>query len=103
MSTTDTTSIDEFLDQLLEKPAAPAPEEETSEETDLEKLKQRKPPKDGPCKACGQDKPLNRLFLCYPCWVRAELEKRGWKPGEPHPSWCQCEGLPGHARKSFGN
>ena len=79
------------------------PEEEVSEEVDLAKLKQRKPPKDGPCKRCGQDKPLNRLMLCYPCWVKVELEKSGWKDGMAHPAWCQCEGISGHTRKSTGN
>ena len=59
-----------------------------------------RPPKDGPCKRCGNDRPLNRLFLCFKCWVITNLEddakKRGetWSAGMPHPSWCKCK-LPG--------
>jgi hypothetical protein len=81
-------------------PAAPP-----AEETDPEKLKKiaRKPPKEGPCKRCGQDRPLNRLMLCYSCWVKTELEKTGWREGMPHPDWCHCEGIKDHQRKSDGN
>lgn len=79
------------------------PVEEEKDEEDPAKLKQRKPPSDGPCKRCGENKPINRLMLCYPCWVKVELEKSGWKEGMSHPSWCQCEGIGEHQRKSFGN
>lgn len=51
----------------------------------------RKPPKDGPCKGCGQNKPLNRLMLCYPCWVKKRLRDEGWREGQPHPSSCKCD------------
>ena len=61
---------------------------------DVTKIPQRRPPKDGPCKRCGQDRPLNRLFLCYPCWVKTVLEEKGWREGLPHPSSCDCE-IPG--------
>lgn len=88
-------SLDKQIDTPVEEPQA--------DEQDPAKLKQRKPPKDGPCKRCGQDKPLNRLMLCYPCWVKAQLEKSGWREGEPHPAWCECTGVPGHTRKSDGN
>lgn len=49
-----------------------------------------KPPKDGVCKRCGQQKPLNRLKLCYSCWVKTNLEKSGWSEDTPHPFWCGC-------------
>lgn len=52
----------------------------------------KKPPKDGPCKRCGKDRPLNRLMLCMPCWVKVRLEERGWREGQPHPGWCGCSG-----------
>ena len=62
----------------------------------------RKPPKDGPCKRCGLDRPLNRLMLCYPCWVKTEIENREksegreWHEGDSHPEWCKCSGLGEH-------
>ena len=60
----------------------------------------RKPPKEGICKRCGLDKPVNRLSLCYSCFVitniedREKKEGREWTPSMAHPSWCKCE-LPG--------
>lgn len=97
-------TAEELLEEIaVEKELPPPPAEEEKDEQDPAKLKQRKPPKDGPCKRCGLDKPLNRLMLCYPCWVKTNLEKDGWREGMPHPSYCQCEGLKDHQRKSFGN
>jgi len=65
------------------------------EETPVRRLGPgRPPPREGPCKRCGQNRPLNRLFLCYACWVKTELEKRGWREGEPHPGGCGCD-IPG--------
>jgi hypothetical protein len=102
MMETETLTKEEFavLTEDQQAPAAPP-----AEETDPEKLKKiaRKPPKEGPCKRCGQDRPLNRLMLCYPCWVKTELEKTGWREGMPHPDWCRCEGIKDHQRKSDGN
>lgn len=100
------TTAEELLEEIAVEKAIDSdllPQEEEQSEEDLSKLKQRRPPSDGPCKGCGQNKPLNRLMLCYPCWVKKELEKSGWREGMPHPSWCQCEGLPGHQRRSDGN
>lgn len=72
-----------------ETPARPPEEKETPE--DVER-RARKPPTEGPCKRCGKDRPLNRLFLCYPCWVKTVLEeKHGWHEGQPHPPGCVCE------------
>jgi len=80
------------------------PKEKPEEETDLRKLSQKKPPSRGMCRRCGENKPINRLMLCYPCWVKSELEKDGWKEGMPHPDSCHCEGINGHPdRKSVGN
>ena len=59
-------------------------------EEDIRK-RARKPPKDGPCRRCGRDLPLNRLFLCYGCWTKTVLEEHGWREGQPHPEWCVCE------------
>lgn len=88
---------------VIEGPNAPV-REKPKEETDLRKLQQKKPPSRGLCRRCGENKPINRLMLCYPCWVKVELEKSGWKDGEPHPDWCGCESVGGHAeRKSAGN
>ena len=66
-----------------------------------------KPPEDGLCRECKRRRPLNRLKLCYPCFVELviidEAKKRGyeWKTGNPHPDWCACEGL-GEHRKPDG-
>ncbi len=50
----------------------------------------RKPPKMGPCKRCGKDRALNRLMLCYGCWVKVMNEMHGWREGLPHPETCGC-------------
>lgn len=108
MSTETITDVDALLEEILakgrEKEAEREAEEEEVDEKDPSKLKQRKPPSEGPCRRCGQNKPLNRLMLCYPCWVKSELEeKAGWREGMPHPDWCRCEGNPDHPRLSDGN
>lgn len=61
------------------------------------------PPREGICKRCGENKPVNRLMLCYACWVKVELEKTGWREGMPHPDSCHCEGLSAHTRRADGN
>lgn len=96
------TTAEELLTEVLEEKAAQTVPEEQTEE-DVSKLKQRKPPKDGLCRRCGENKPVNRLMLCYPCWVKTELENTGWREGMPHPDWCHCEGLKDHSRRSAGN
>lgn len=109
-------SIDEWLAEI-ETPTAPveAPIEapkEKEKKSELEEAEEdaepkdehgaTKPPEDGLCRNCRQRKPLNRLKLCYPCWVelclKDEAKKRGgeWKSGDPHPAWCSCEGLGEH-------
>ncbi len=91
-----------------EAPAAPTteppkPEEKESEE-DIAK-RARKPPADGPCKGCGLDKPLNRLMLCYKCWVYKRLNDAdpNWLPGDPHPAHCGCDAPGGCSTKDQGN
>lgn len=85
-------------------PAATEPVETPKEEVDLNRLRKPAPPKKGLCRRCGEDKPINRLMLCYPCWVKSELEKDGWREGQPHPEECGCTGVGGHeTRKSDGN
>jgi len=79
-------------------------EEKPEEEPDLRKLSQKKPPSRGLCRRCGENKPINRLMLCYPCWVKSELEKDGWREGRPHPDGCGCVGMGAHEDlKSAGN
>ena len=71
-------------DELLAELLAGAPkgteekEEAPEDEKDIDKLKQRKPPSRGLCRRCGENKPINRLMLCYECWVKTVLEERGW-------------------------
>jgi hypothetical protein len=91
---------------VIEKPSQAEPEtlDLPQEEVDLNRIPKRAPPKKGLCLRCGEDKPINRLMLCYPCWVKSQLEKDGWKEGQPHPDSCGCEGVGGHPnRKSVGN
>lgn len=80
-----------------ETPAEKAKPEEKEDIDDIEK-RARKPPADGPCKGCGENKPLNRLMLCYRCWVHKQLmdeaKSRGqdFIPGiDKHPLWCKCD------------
>ena len=89
-----TTTAEELLTEIREQ---------EKDEQDPAKVKQRKPPKDGLCRRCRENKPINRLMLCYPCWVKTELEKSGWREGMDHPDWCACEGLKAHTRLSDGN
>ncbi len=96
------TTAEELLAEV-EFAGASAPETEEKEEKDPAKLKQRVPPSRGLCRRCGQNKPINRLMLCYSCWVKVELEKSGWREGMPHPDWCHCEGISEHARRADGN
>ncbi|MBI4422877.1 MAG: hypothetical protein HY554_04085 [Elusimicrobia bacterium] len=97
--------METLTEDVVEAPAeAPVEEKQELEERDPSRLEQRKPPHEGPCRRCGNDKPINRLMLCYPCWVKTILEeKAGWREGMPHPEWCHCEGLPDHVRRSDGN
>ncbi len=98
-----TTTAEELLTEIQEEREEETLQDEESER-DPSKVEQRKPPKDGLCRRCGENKPINRLMLCYPCWVKSELEKDGWREGQPHPDSCGCEGIGGHAeRKSLGN
>lgn len=76
---------------------------EKKEDVEDVKKRSRKPPKDGPCKRCGQNKPLNRLLLCYTCWVKDKLEKSGWREGQAHPISCGCDLECAAERKDFGN
>jgi hypothetical protein len=101
MSAETTTTIDEFLDTIA--PAGPVLEPAETDEQDPTKVKQRKPPSGGMCRRCGENKPINRLMLCYPCWVKSNLEESGWREGMPHPDWCACEGIKDHVRLSDGN
>lgn len=101
-------SGDQLLEELLapKKTSAPEVEEHPKEDADLDlrKLRQTAPPKKGLCRRCGDNKPINRLMLCYPCWVKTNLEEYGWREGMPHPDWCACDGVGGHtARRSAGN
>lgn len=91
-------------------PAAPAekPKEDEKEEESEEEIRKRarKPPSEGPCKMCGQPKPLNRLLLCYECWLKDKLHKDSggdWLPGDPHPAGCGCDGPGGCSTKNQGN
>ncbi|HAM36845.1 MAG TPA: hypothetical protein DEB40_10740 [Elusimicrobia bacterium] len=97
-----TKTATEVIEEVLAEKAV-APETEVREETDVKKIPQRTPPKRGLCRRCGENKPINRLMLCYPCWVKSELENHGWREGMPHPDWCHCEGIKDHVRRSNGN
>jgi hypothetical protein len=102
-----------------EAPATPAAEPKPAEEkTALDEAKDMadersstggaEPPKEGHCRECKRLRKLNRLRLCYPCFVELvlmdEAKKRGyqWKPGDKHPDWCSCEGLGEHPERDGG-
>ena len=105
MELLDLVAETETLDRTeFENAEAKAPVKEEEDEKDPTKLKQRKPPSRGLCRRCGQNKPINRLMLCYPCWVKTMLEeKHGWREGQPHPPECDCEAQTDHQRRSDGN
>lgn len=87
--------IEELQQETLDK-------EVPEGEEDLERLSRKAPPSRGLCRRCGENKPINRLMLCYPCWVKTNLEERGWREGQGHPEWCECT-LGDHGRRSDGN
>lgn len=108
--------LDYVLDETETLPSAPpaeAPEKKPEKKKSaLDEAKEdaepkdahggSKPPGDGRCRECKLPRKVNRLGLCYPCFVELvlmeEAEKRNhkWKPGDPHPDWCSCEGLGEH-------
>ena len=94
MSAKTADPIDDILLEIF------SPKDKPKEKEDLSKIPSRTPPKRGLCRRCGKNKPINRLMLCYPCWVKTNLEKFGWKDGAPHPDWCACEVAGGHQRSS---
>lgn len=67
-----------------------------------------KPPEPALCRECKRLRMLNRLRLCYPCFVELvlmdEAKRRGheWKPGDKHPDFCSCEGLGEHPERDRG-
>jgi hypothetical protein len=87
-------------EEVVEKLSEEKSEEETAEEL---KKRSRKPPNEGKCVECGELKPLNRLKLCYKCWIKLENEKSGWSEGNPHPGTCGCDLDCAQDKNSFGN
>ncbi|HBL18450.1 MAG TPA: hypothetical protein DD417_17270 [Elusimicrobia bacterium] len=106
MATDTTISAEELLSEILSsarKEKAPV-EREPEADLDIDKIRQTTPPSRGLCRRCGENKPINRLMLCYPCWVKSSLEDQGWREGMPHPDWCHCETQEGHpGKRSAGN
>ena len=92
--------------ETIEKPAEKTEEPKEKEKPDLDKENSRdigqKPPESGKCKICGFERALNQHRVCYPCYVSENLKdhfkKMGkeWNVGDPHPAWCDCEGLGEH-------
>lgn len=107
MPTTTIPSGDQLLEEIIGEATAADTELEQEaleeEEPDLTKIRKTAPPKRGLCRRCGENKPINRLMLCYPCWVKTNLEEKGWREGMPHPDWCQCEGIDKHPGKRSKN
>lgn len=103
MTARNETAVAEPEAPVEQTPEKPKPEEK-EDAKDIEK-RARKPPADGPCKGCGQNKPINRLMLCYKCWVEKKLMDEAKARGEdfipgidPHPRSCDCD-LPDHNGK----
>ena len=92
------------VDAPAEAPAKELPPEDKEDGTDKkdETTGGSKPPENERCKICGRERPCNRRHVCYVCHVEANLvecEKlrgREWKAGDPHPDYCDCEGLGEH-------
>lgn len=97
--------------ETIEAPAETTPPKgdtkyEKKETPEDIKKRARKPPAEGPCKMCQQMRMLNRLLLCYPCWLKDKLHKDSggeWLPGDPHPAGCGCDGPGGCTTKAQGN
>lgn len=88
--------IEDGSDTLsIDTEAAPTPKEkvkpEEKETPEDIKKRSRKPPSEKTCKRCQLLKICNRQGYCYPCWVVVELQKNGWREGQPHPSGCGCD------------
>ena len=85
------------IEKGVETPAPPPDKEKPKDKTG------KAPPKKGICCRCGLDRPINRLMLCYPCWVKTSLEERGkgWHEGMDHPKDCGCVGLGEHGVSPF--
>ena len=114
----ETATLPETAPPVEAPPEGKPKEKETDEKTALDEAKDNaedrpdcggaKPPEDGHCRECKRLRKLNRLKLCYPCFVELvlmdEAKKRGfeWKPGDKHPDWCGCEGLGEHAERDRG-
>lgn len=108
----------EIAEPGVEAPAATPAEKPLEKKSALDEAKEMaedrpstggaEPPKEGACRECKRLRRLNRLKLCYPCFVELvimdEAKKRGheWKPGDKHPSWCDCEGLGEHPDRDTG-
>jgi len=95
--TTGLSVLDDAINAVKENKEKPVPKEG------------RRVPGGGKCVRCGEKCQVNRLKLCYRCWVIIEIiqvEKgkfnRDWNEKMPHPDWCQCT-LPEHKRASTGN
>ena len=100
MTTETPTTADQLLEDILKEKA----DLKEDEAPDLDKLSKKAPPREGICRRCGEDRPINRLMLCYTCWVKTNLEESGWREGMPHPAWCHCETSGSHPeRRSAGN
>ncbi len=99
--TIDAPTTEKIADEVkaIEEATAPDVDKENTLDTG------KPPPEDGLCRNCKARRKLNRHKLCYPCWVEDEIvtrekkEGREWKPGEPHPAWCGCEGLGEHKNR----
>ncbi len=83
--------IKETLDKV-EKALEAEPKADDKETEEELRKRARKPPSEGPCKMCKLVKPLNRLLLCYGCWLKDKLHKD---------SGCDAPG--GCATKNQGN
>ncbi len=94
--------MSEVAELPVEEKVVEAPPKEKPD-LDKEEHTGKAPPHKGPCLRCGRDLMLNRLDLCYRCWVITNLEDAAKKKGEvwtesmAHPDWCKCTGLGEHS------
>lgn len=94
--------------QTIEPETAPTAAPLDAPKETIEDIEKRAPapPSGGVCQACKEPKPINRLKLCYECWLMDQLHKQSggqWLPGDPHLATCKCDGPGGCSTKGQAN
>ena len=65
----------ECFEEAVDTSDKPCPCKHEETETEDKPMHGNAPPKRGICRRCGENRPINRLMLCYRCWVITNLEE----------------------------